>query len=137
MRTFRRIRRILAASLLVVHQACCYHYVAAPGTPPDYIVAHKPRQVRVTLTDGTSRTLLKPTVAQDSLKGYLAAPRTGGGTRPGAPWATPLTSVRGLEVASVSSAATAGVAVGVVLLLGAVAALVAADANCWSVWGCS
>ena len=137
MRAFRRIGRFLAASLVMVHLAGCYHYVAATGTPPDYIAAHRPPQVRVTLTDGISQMLLKPTVFQDSLKAFLPAHRTGGGTRPGAPWAAPLTSVRGLEVATVSSAATAGAAVGVVLVLGAVAALVAAEANRWSVWGCS
>ena len=136
MHTFRRIRRLLAASLLVVHLAGCYHYVAAPGMPRDYMVSHKPRLVRVTLTDGTSQMVLTPTVSQDSLKGYLPAPRTGGGTRPGAPWATPLASVRGLEVASVSSAATAGVVVGAVVLVGVAVALVAAESNCWSVWGC-
>jgi hypothetical protein len=75
MPTFRRIRRSIAAILLVLYLPGCQHYVTPRGmTPQEYIAAKHPKQVRLTVNDITHGLhrfeLLAPSVGPgDSLTG--------------------------------------------------------------------
>jgi hypothetical protein len=94
MPTFRRIRRSIAALLLVLYLPAC-HYWATPGdlTPQEYIAAKHPKQVRITLQDQTRLVLQRPWVpAGDSLAGFPA--------RTGAAITIPTSAVRQFEARS-------------------------------------
>jgi len=117
---FRRIRRPIAALLLVLHLPACYHYVAPDGmAPQEYIAARKPSQVHVTLTDGSRMEMLRPWASTDSLGGLRLVPLIGGGHTSGAPVSVPRRGVQRLEVYRLNTGTT---------LVGVTAALAAAVA---------
>jgi len=121
MPTFRRIRRSIAALLLVVYLPSCHHYVPIQEvTPQEYIAAKHPKQVRLTvndLTHGLHRLeLITPSVGPgDSLTGL---PRGGE-----APVTVALSSIERCEVRASDRNRTAGAAAGGVVVVGLVAAV--------------
>ena len=99
--TLHRYRPV-ALLMLVLHLTGCYSWRTTTASPAQLIVDEQPSTVRVTLTDGTQRTLPDPTVRNDSISGVA------------------LSDVRAVEVRSFSTGKTLGLIVGVPLGLAAV-----------------
>lgn len=130
MPAFRRIRRTIAALLLVLYLPACYHYVTPKRTTPQqYIATEQPDQVRVTLTDGTRQILLRPSISQGSLQGYVLVRESNNFMRAGPPWAVSITSVQRLEVHKFDTWATVGLVFGGLALVGAAVGLGVFDAQ--------
>ena len=122
MQTFGRIRRSLAAVLLVLYLPGCYHYAVPKGmSPQEYIAAEHPKQVRLTLADGSRRTLHQPWVSADSIGGRPVVRSQGGSLKLGPPWAIALSDVRRMEGRKLDALSTATAGVLSVLLIGCVA----------------
>ena len=130
MQTFRRIRRSLAVLVLALHPPACYHYVTFKRmTPQQYIATEQPDQVRVTLTDGTRQTLLRPLISGGSLQGHVPVRGSDNFMRAGPPWAVSITSVQRLEVHKFDTWATVGLVIGGLALVGAAVGLGVFDAQ--------
>ena len=126
MRTSHRMRRTMAAVLLMTYLPACYHYVTPKEmTPAQYIAAKDPKQVRVTLADSSQVVLRDPWVSADSLGGRLMV-QDARARDPG--WATPLSQVRRLEGHEYDNWGVAGITVGTLVVVGGtmfVAAMIA------------
>jgi hypothetical protein len=124
MQTLDHARRTIAAIVLVVYVPACYHYVTPKGiTPEAYVAGEQPSQVRVTLTDGTVQTLLRPACSQDSVRGYIPVRQGNSLVRSGRPWAAPLTSVQRLEVQDFNTWGTVGLVFGGLVVVGGLVGL--------------
>ena len=130
MRTFQRIRRTIAAVLLVVYLPGCYHWVTEKQiSPQEYITTKHPKQVRLQLVDSTRRTVLRqPWVSADSIGGWPLISK-GWEIKPGSPWAAALSNVQQMEVRKVNRTGTTFAIVGSFLLIGAGVAIAVLLAN--------
>ena len=65
--------RPVALLMLVLHLTGCYGWRTTTVRPGELIAVEQPSAVRVTLTDGTQRTLPDPTIRNDSISGVALA----------------------------------------------------------------
>jgi hypothetical protein len=71
MQTFQRIRRSIAAVLLVLYLPGCTSWRLAEVSPQQLFLDGKPKQVRVTTAAGRQLELTRPWLVADTLRGYI------------------------------------------------------------------
>jgi hypothetical protein len=130
--TFRRIRRLLAALLLVLYVPACYHWVTPEGmTPQEYIATNHPKQVRITLADSSRLVVLRPTISGDSLVGFR--PATGDpytGLVPEEPVCVAAAAVQRLQVRRLNVVTTVVAPLLGLVAVGATAAVICVASDC-------
>lgn len=111
----RRIRRSIAALLLVLFLPSCYHYVTPKEmTPQEYIATKAPKQVRVTLIDSTRVVLRDPFITPDSIGGHTQIRQDAPASR----WAVALSRVERFEGHEYDNWAVAGIVAGAMVVVG-------------------
>jgi hypothetical protein len=130
MRTFRRMRRGIAAVLLVLCLPACTSWRPARVSPQQLFLDGNPKAIRVSTAAGRRLALARPWVAADTLRGYAMVRTAAHGDRAvtveQAPTAIALADITLIEVGETSPAMAA---LAVVRAFGAVA-IVAAIATC-------
>ena len=115
-------RRRISAFLLVVFVFGCTSWHVEGVTPQAFFANQPPARVRVTLVSGEKLEIHQPRLVGDSV---LGTPRPGG-----FPVQVALADIREVETSGTSTAKSAGLGLGIVAVIGVVAAVVALAA-----WG--
>lgn len=135
MRIFKRLRRAVALLLIAVYLPACVRTFTPEGiTPAEYIAAKHPEQVRVTLSDQSWCVFRDPWIAGDTLGGIVTLFGSAGLSATAPADGVPLSSVVHFEVRESNKAATTAlVLLGVAVVGGAIAGLVAL--HDFELWG--
>ena len=112
------IRRILSCILLPAYVASCTSWHIEPVSPAQVVSQDKPSTVRVTLNDGSRFELDSPVVSGDSLLGLVKDESY-------RQRAVLLADISRFEIRKGDALKTVGLVVGLAMLLGGVAILIA------------
>jgi len=108
-----RFRRVVAAALLSMYVTGCTSWKTQEVSPEQVVTEEPPSRVRLTLASGTQVVVDQPQVSGDTLRGFDN----------GIPVEIPLANVSSVETHGADASKTGRLAFGIILGLGAAAAV--------------